>query len=361
MGVNDDRLSAGEQNELRALVTAGAGRMRAARRRRMQAITGGAAVLLVAAVVGAVALTALGSPDRVATPIETTMSPSPTPTLTPTPTPTPTPEPDPASQALGGDCARVMSDDEVALIIGPGAEARHAHTQPAALGGLSCEWLASGSQGQYVLLMVGVYPLAAVPEDIRVRGSEPECGMVGCFFAGQFGDAWVVAQTADEDMARRVVDLVGPRAQAEPGRPGVVDAAVSLPECAAVETAAGQELGAPTIPFQGDSLPMGIEWDLLEETGVAQYCTFWTDTDLSRAEVFLSRGSTDIDGERLASIGGTPIALADGTTVWLVPASDTQAAMALGATGNAVLQVVWAGGDTERLPGLWQALNATLG
>ncbi|QCQ15533.1 hypothetical protein [Microbacterium sp. RG1] len=145
MGVNDDRLSAGEQNELRALVTAGAGRMRAARRRRMQAITGGAAVLLVAAVVGAVALTAMGSPDRVATPIETDT------TATPTPEPTPDPTqvaPTAPVAAFGGDCANLVDTDWLTQRVGLSMrEEPLAWPYPALElnGALSCWWIAPES------------------------------------------------------------------------------------------------------------------------------------------------------------------------------------------------------------------------
>ncbi|QCQ15532.1 hypothetical protein [Microbacterium sp. RG1] len=184
MGVNDDRLSAGEQNELRALVTAGAGRMRAAKRRRMQAITGGAAVLLVAAVVGAVALTALGSPDRVATPVETTVM-----TNTPTPQPTEQTE-DPAAAVrgvapFGGECANALTAGVVGDFYGVQmtlmADA-WSDGSVALQGGLSCTWSNVPGYGEQKLTL-WAYPLSVVEPYLAGLEEAPGCGAEASYCA----------------------------------------------------------------------------------------------------------------------------------------------------------------------------------
>lgn len=192
MGVNDDRLSAGEQNELRALVTAGAGRMRAARRRRMQAVTGGAAVLLVAAVVGAVALTAMGSPDRVAHPIETT---------TTTPSPTPSPDPTTTAPALpvaevapfGGSCEEALGVDRAAAWMG--AEMRPIEepwTNPEVTlsGGLHCLWAYPDSY-QWGYIEVVAFPSSVFSETVPAPEESGACEDRECRSATVVDGLWV--------------------------------------------------------------------------------------------------------------------------------------------------------------------------
>jgi len=191
MGVSDDRLSAGEQNELRALVTAGAGRMRAARRRRMQAITGGAAVVLVAAVVGAVVLTAVGSPDRIATPIETTTTPSPTPD--PTPTEDVPPRPVAEVAPFGGSCEEALGVDRAAAWMG--AEMRPIEepwTSPEVTlsGGLHCLWAYPDS---YVWgsIEVVMFPAAIFPTETAAPQDAGTCDGYACRSATLVDGLWI--------------------------------------------------------------------------------------------------------------------------------------------------------------------------
>ncbi|WP_243227138.1 hypothetical protein [Microbacterium sp. CIAB417] len=236
MGVNDDRLSAGEQNELRALVTAGAGRMRAARRRRMQAVTGGAAVVLVAAVVGAVALTALGSPDRIATPIETTATP--TPTRTPEPTTTPD-EPATAVMAFGGSCANVVDAEWLTQRVGiTMAEYPLAWPYPAyeLNGALSCWWHAPES---YASPRLEITVLPAVARDGSLLAtSELSCPEDAgtCIAAVAANGSWMYIRAyADQpaDWAPQLVDDLVARAGQYPA-PQRAERLVgwwSLPDC----------------------------------------------------------------------------------------------------------------------------------
>lgn len=190
MGVSDDRLSAGEQNELRALVTAGAGRMRAARRRRMQAITGGAAVVLVAAVVGAVALTAMGSPDRVANPTETTTT---TPTPEPTPTEDETPRPVVEVAPFGGSCEEMLGVDRAAAWMG--AEMRPIEepwTSPEVTlsGGLHCLWAYPDAYA-WGSIEVVMFPASIFPTETAVPQDAGTCDGYNCRSATLVNGLWI--------------------------------------------------------------------------------------------------------------------------------------------------------------------------
>lgn len=215
MGVNDDRLSAGEQNELRALVTAGAGRMRAARRRRMQAITGSAAVVLVAAIVGAVALTALGGDDHIATPIKTSTTPAPTPTPTPTPTLEPQPEPTLARSAVrpfGGSCDNMLSLPQVSEWMGVEMRqvaARWADPAMTISGGITCIWALPDAY------MWGYTEITVFPAVIFLPSEPPlergVCDGDVCRAAAVVDGNWIVIEwTGSPEGAEVDVPSVGP-------------------------------------------------------------------------------------------------------------------------------------------------------
>jgi hypothetical protein len=274
MGVSDDRLSAGEQNELRALVTAGAGRMRAARRRRMQAITGGAAVLLVAAVVGAVALTAIDSPDRVATPIETTTSPS------PTPAPTSTPDvPAAAVAAFGGSCANVVDaawlTQQVGLTM---TEVPLAWPYPTyeLNGALSCWWHAPESYAS-PRLEIAVLP-ATVRDGSPLATSELSCSDQGgsCIASMAANGSWLAVRGYGDQpaewMPEMLEDLVTRAAQhPAPQRADRGPAWWSLPDCDWVSAVATPQ-GAGGLQPEASDLEAG---DVFAETvrGLAGYET----------------------------------------------------------------------------------------
>ncbi|MDY0830507.1 hypothetical protein SK224_15340 [Microbacterium sp. BG28] len=333
MGVNDDRLSAGEQNELRALVTAGAGRMRAARRRRMQAITGGAAVVLVAAVVGAVALTAMGSPDRVATPIETTA---------PTPTPTPTPTEAPASargvQPFGGVCANAITTDEVGEFFGvtmkPMAGA-WADGSLAAQGGLSCTWSNDPGYGEQKLTM-WAYPLSVVEPFLGGLEEASRCDAASnsCTLTGVRDGVWMsvsavaVGQSGPDpaglmDTAfQRATQWPSP-APAEP-----VDEwwpAVSCDDVTASVDVAGV-LGAPVTvavvsPPQGQSPSQIYPGEIPSRRGAVGGCTFTVGAGGNVSVRTISGGATNASD--FASVSGaSPLAVRGSYSAWTLPDDD---------------------------------------
>jgi len=241
MGVNDDRLSAGEQNELRALVTAGAGRMRAARRRRMQAITGGAAVVLVAAVVGAVALTALGSPDRVATPVETTTS-------APTPSRTDSEADRSAVPAFGGECSNAVDDAWLA-----GALARPMEFMPpnwpdpasTLAGAISCTW---GDPQTYPRDQVTVvaFPVAhegrsdleALPQTCAINDQTGPWCRAAAVTGGTWISVFASGDGVDDALMTELVERVTSAAQesAEPRAAARADGWWKTPTCAEIES-----------------------------------------------------------------------------------------------------------------------------
>lgn len=332
MGVSDDRLSAGEQNELRALVTAGAGRMRAARRRRMQAITGGAAVVLVAAVVGAVALTAMGSPDRIATPIETTT----------TPTPTPTEDEAPVGvrgvQPFDGLCANAFTTDEVGEFFGvtmkPMTEA-WTDGSIAVQGGLSCTWSNDPGYGEQKLTM-WAYPLSVVEPFLGGLEEVSRCDAAAnsCTLTGVRDGVWVsvsavaVGQSGPDPTG--LVDTALERATqwASPAPAEPVDQwwpAVSCDDVTASVDVAGA-LGTPVTvavvsPPQGQTPSQIYPGEIPSRRGTVGGCTFTADAGANVSVKTISGGAAHASD--FATVGGaSPLAVRGDHSAWMLPDDD---------------------------------------
>jgi hypothetical protein len=343
MGVNDDRLSAGEQNELRALVTAGAGRMRAARRRRMQAITGGAAVLLVAAVVGAVALTAMGSPDRVANPVETTTTPAPTPTATPAPTPEPTAterEETPAAvrgiEPFGGDCNNALTTEEVSELYGVQMKVMTPAWSDGSFalqGGLSCSWSAADGSGMYRVglsafpsSVVGPYAAALQPPagcDVDSWGCFPTTERDGVWL--QIWDNSVVPAPDTTGLA----ELASARAGEWPSPAPAVRTAnwwdsVACEDIVAAVDVAGA-LGVDNAfldnpdPVQLPEGKMSVS-DILTERGGVVPCTF--SLGIYAAHVETIPGGAAYTSDIGAADVATPMVVRGGYAAWALPDDD---------------------------------------
>ena len=178
MGMNEDRLSAGERAAMRATIVDGARTVRPIGARRAMLIGGIVAVLVVGGISGGAVATAsfiagADGPTVVETEAPATTTPEATPTPTPTSIPTPTHTPDSAEGpvdipdrpqdrvvAFGGDCAAALSDDAAAELTGVPMQlavpAWNPDT-PARLGGMECTWLPS-EQFLGARVSVWVYP-----------------------------------------------------------------------------------------------------------------------------------------------------------------------------------------------------------
>lgn len=196
--MNAEKLSSGERAEMRDLVTSGARRMRIARARRMQTAAIAAAVVLVAAVVTSVSFAAFRPDDRVAKPVETTASPPPSPSPSPsTPSPTAAP-PAPVNAVLpyGGDCANVLTTDQVAGWMGAPVRTVFPEWKSPEVsinGGLSCTW-AYPDAYMWGALDVTMFPASIVSSVSPSPVWNGECAAERCD-AAEFVDGMWVAVT----------------------------------------------------------------------------------------------------------------------------------------------------------------------
>ncbi|MFG6403397.1 hypothetical protein [Microbacterium sp. P04] len=378
MGVNDDQLSPGEQDELRQRLVLGARRIKPAGAHRRAIITSTVALALIAGL----SATALGAANFLrlgdaAAPITTptaTKSPSQTPSRTPTPTPTQTPSPSTSSVpssstiALGGDCTRALSADEASQLVGETVRAwpRLAAYDPAVLGGVACSW--TGPDETWALLGVGVYPYGVVTPDIEALTAQtPECSGGGeCAYAERYGDAWVYAWGSNADQVRAAVSIVGPRASLDPGVSSSVPAgAWAAPDCESLRAFIGEQLGRDDlVPFAGDAHPQGMEWDLLTANGAAAWCSALGDGDgslMEQFEVFLGPGAVQIEPAALTLTGAAPITVPGASEAWFVAGSDIRTPSVLVSADGNVLQVSARFLDEQSLIDLTGALLAQLG
>lgn len=124
-------------------------------------------------------------------------------TAQPSPTPTPTPE---HTIAFGGDCSAVLSDDDLAAIVGVETRPREyvgtADVGLRTLGGIECAWQAAEdigylADGIYSLIVV-VLPTASVSADLRAEASTAACIRIydgaTCTLGADVGGVWVAAQ-----------------------------------------------------------------------------------------------------------------------------------------------------------------------
>lgn len=223
--MNDERLSAHEHAELRDIVLTGARRIRPAGAHRAQFAAAAIALVLVGGIAGgAIATGALRGGE---VPPATTASPTPSTTATPTPTPTPTPTTPPAPPAegvlaFGGQCAAVVTDEEVGAALGrPMARNDEPWLTGAyrALGGLDCFWTSSDEYNAAAVRFVA-YPADVVPETVLTAaaagGCPPEWTPFGCAVAGVVGDTWIMVSASDTasdtaDATQALYDLAADR------------------------------------------------------------------------------------------------------------------------------------------------------
>lgn len=166
--MNEDRLSEREHGEMRDILLAGTQRVRPAGATRAQIIAGAVALLLVGGITGgAVTTAALINGGTVATtPTPTQSDAPPRPAPTPTPTVPPVVEPAVGVEPFGGECANVLTDDEVGRATGIAmmrSDYRWKTGANTTLGGIDCVWV---SDGVYLAATVHVF---AYPEAVVAR------------------------------------------------------------------------------------------------------------------------------------------------------------------------------------------------
>jgi hypothetical protein len=178
-----------------------------AMRSRGVAVLAGVAVVL--AIVVAVALVFLFANDR--EPAASSSAPAVTPEPESTPTTTLVLEP---TVPLGGDCTRVLTDEQLDELLGAGWETSSAMrrdtefpfppsmetTSMGTLGGLECTWYAGNeSEAPMASLSILLLPADGVPPDFAADYAtvrcDPSYDALGCRISKVVGDFWVMSGT----------------------------------------------------------------------------------------------------------------------------------------------------------------------
>ncbi|MFG6504223.1 hypothetical protein [Microbacterium sp. P05] len=310
MGVNDDQLSPGEQDELRQRLVLGARRIKPAGAHRRAIVSTTVAVAVVAALsvgaIGAANFLRLGNESEpVATP---TPTPSATPSATssttssPRPTPTPTltePAPVPAVLPFGGDCGQVTGLDQSGLEADEGQAMPYLwdltnHAASAALlGGVTCSWPSDDPELGYAA--VSVFPAAVITPEIADKWTDTTCR--GAFYVCETGrfvaDFWIGAglsrsvsaeteMTEDErtGLATRLnamIDAVAANTLGETAQAASREAGWwTVPPCSSLDgTVSANVPVALETGFPGDAIPEGMDWETLVDAGVMDWCSWY--------------------------------------------------------------------------------------
>ncbi len=334
--------------------------------RRNAWIAGSIAAVLVVAIAGGVVATSTLSAPQIAE------TPTPTATVAPVvPTPTPTPSATPSSTpvvAFDGDCGNAMSKNDVSALVGVpmvlsnGLAAGDARV----LGGVACQWRSGGEQ--YQAVGVDVFPAAVVPESVRGSlGVPSDCKMGGlaCRSTERFGDAIVSAWGARDDEVAALLEAVGPRAAASPGRPGTIPSgAWALPDCADVLKIAEAARGrGDLVPHQGDFLPNGLAWDVMSANGAAGYCAVDNRSAINVAsvvDIFFGPGSSP-DLAEIARSSGSETVVAGADAAWFFPELTPSFDYLLVQSGPNVLMIGTKAMIEEEMAQLAAGLIAALG
>jgi hypothetical protein len=320
--------------------------------------------------------------------------PEPTRTATPSPdaaTPTAaTPAPAAPSVAFDGDCARVLTPEELEAAAGPGltlsdASSHLLATPPAVsanLGGVTCSW--HTSNGDYV--GVSVLDSAAVSTEIAGRYSTMQCGgttglceigrvvdgaWIGVSLVPRREDPW--AEMSDEDVLRETDRLEAViRAVAAKTTPGMAVARPrdagwwTIPDCEQVRGAVEATLDEPmTAGFPGDSVPAGLAWEVLVEAGAAEWCSSYSTTEASStiAEVYPQPGAGRPSDPTLRREDVQEVEVAGADAAWLQvdPEHPSDVALAAVSGANRLTMRFATGGDPTRVLELASRLLAELG
>ncbi|WP_136587876.1 hypothetical protein [Microbacterium hydrothermale] len=326
----NDELTPEERAALRARIMGGARDIMPVGGHRAAWIAGSIAAVLVVGIAGGVAVTStLGAPQVATSPSPTAAVIEPEPTTTPTPTPTPTPSATstaPTPDAFGGDCANVLSDEEASAIVGVEMVLANglAPDDPGVLGGISCQWRASGEG--YEAVGVSVFPSDVVPETLRGSlGVPSNCSLdaLGCRSDARFGDAVVSAWGSTDAQVAALLAEVGPRAEERPGVGSAVPpGAWAVPDCETVLRLAQDARGEGDLtPHRGDYFPFGLAWDVMSANGAAGYCALDNGSSVDSAAVIdiLFGPGSEPDAAAIEKMSGVAVSVEGADAAWHFP------------------------------------------
>lgn len=229
-------------------------------------------------------------------------------TAAPSPTPTPTPTLEPAVVSFDGDCAKALSDEEVADALGEPAQlfvrdpATFGHgssnLMPAAtsgIGGLSCTWRGETDSRTVTISVVLLSTVAqetvdaAHPMVCEGGGGAP----MECTVALAVGDTWLIVDADAESVVNAVLAPVGSRLADQHPQPATMpEDAWGVPDCSTLQPAIESATGASgwTPGIQSDNLPRGPLWDILTADAVISLCGFYSQPEVGGVTVEIQPG-----------------------------------------------------------------------
>lgn len=226
-----------------------------------------------------------------------------TPTVTPTPTPAPN---EPAVVPFDGDCALVLTQDQLVDILGDGLiEASPVEDAPSYFatavrnaGGISCGWTNTET---YATVTMTALPADAFPDGTQHEPRTLECevhhGAQLCSTSLNVENIWLSVRGTDETIVTAALApigavLVGVQAQAattaaDTWIPPICDDLVP-PLIDAVGV-------TPEFGFPSDATPSGIAWDTMVAAGRVSWCGFHAMGGPDKAvNIYMAPGVADL-------------------------------------------------------------------
>lgn len=207
-----------------------------------------------------------------------------TPSDTPTPSPT-APAPEPAVVPFDGDCAQVLTEEQLVTILGEGAISQspvedapsYFATAVQNAGGISCGWMNSVTMATVTMTAL---PNSAFPEgaehEPRTLVCEDNHGFQLCSTSLNVEGIWLSVRGSDEAVVTAALApigavLVGVNAQAAGATPGTW----IPPICDDFVPPLIDAVGAtPEFGFPSDATPSGIAWETMVDAGRVSWCGF---------------------------------------------------------------------------------------
>ena len=205
-------------------------------------------------------------------------------------------EPITPETAFAGDCAQVLTDEDLGAIAPATWTLTDLHgADPASdlAGALSCRWDGAGAGA----VSVDILPLSLVSDEALATPDIVACpeteGPELCMAELAVGDSWLIAGAGSEDALSAVVGRVGARLIGQhPVAAPLPAGSWAVPDCSVIVDAA-RDGGMPDAEpgVQNDSQPYGPLWDVLVADGRAGWCAAHQPEDDGIAVTFYPGGA----------------------------------------------------------------------
>ena len=225
------------------------------------------------------------------------------PTVEPTPEAEPTEDAEAAVLPFDGDCAAMLTTEDIGALLGEGAtladalpaEPSFVDTVLAASGGLRCRW--NPAPYSTSTLTVTALPISLVPEERRTAPEPMTCmadgGTERCIAQLAVNESWVIVVGTSEELVTEALPRVGARVADEHPRPAELPVDAWLPPaCDTFRSPIARATGTtPTPGYPSDANPGGPVWDLLQADGRIAWCGYMNiGGDVEAVRMFLVPG-----------------------------------------------------------------------